>query len=217
MKMKRFKLFMSVSLISIFACMMSACGNSTAKMGEGYMSSYFDTSKADASKFSGVVYDKDGKEVKLSEIEDIDVTHTYLCEYDGNQKNRHYFHYYLTTDQIGEEDALVINGRSDESDLEFIRKVLGEPTSIYEWYRTNENDEPYGTIYLLYDYGDHLIIFDFYEHTQFSSDNINYEETPCLLSSVLVTKERFLSGKASVFDKEDLERRCKLYGKDIVE
>lgn len=119
----------------------------------GYCHKYFDTTKFDASKFTGTIYDKNGTSYNVEEL--------LAASENGSitlYTNSSYFKYYLTSDLDKEAAALRYSMVSFENndDLEFIRETLGEPNCILEKYYDTEYGKT-GNIGLLYDYGDYLI------------------------------------------------------------
>lgn len=184
-----------------------------ANHGKNCAHKYFDTSKFDASKFSGTLYDyREDTPHTVGEI---------LASSEDpyfNIKND-YFIYTFTTgeDKNTEYDALDEEDVKTDKDFQFIKNVLGDPTCIYEkYYETEEYGGYRGENVLVYDYGTYVLLFEFWDLTLCDTFK---DETPRVYLIDITTKENWLATDVlNVINRKFyVEHDYKLYGKDITE
>lgn len=224
--MRKVKLTLMATLLIMSVCF-TACGNDEKvkevdkteekeQKKKGYIHDYFDTSKFDVSKYSGKIYAGDGVFKSFNEIEEKFLDYTEIVVYDESIEDiEHTFYYYLTDEILIEKEAFARNTKEKDDDLEYIKETLGDPTCIYEWYQENDDNETFGTIELVYDYTDYVLILTLDDYTLLDTNPI---PTISFHSTSLVTKEKWLEKDTnSKVSKKYMDENYKLYGKEITE
>lgn len=139
----------------------------------GYCHKYFDTTKFDATKFSGIVYYV--LDDQPYNVEDL------LAESEDGCESLHssYYRYSLEPDV------------SDDT-LEYIKEMLGDPMCILEKYSDSEYGI-IGDIGLIYDYGDYILVVALQDFTQWTSAS-----APDLVGIYAMYKSTWFSDNYSV-------------------
>lgn len=184
--------------------------------GEGYVHRYYEANKFEDTKFDGTFYDEEGNPYTFEEIKDPIYDFTRIVEYETFGRSPYTYHYYFTKDEDRKDiqEALTVNDYETDSELEYLGKTLGNPTTIYEKYIELDDIGKQGMIDLYYDCGDFIIIASLTDETE----KIENPAPTITLSFInVITKEEFFdeNGNRS-FNKQGKEE-SKMYGKEITE
>ena len=171
-----------------------------------YMHDYFDTTKFDKNKFTGIVYDENGNELKV-----VDLLNELKSE--GKSKFQIAGYDYFTKDKSREKELTGLNNNNTHSDddLEMIKEILGDPSGIYERYAYFQGDENEntGSIGLIYDYDDYVIDVLLQDFSHWKNDTYT---SPYIMCIYVKSKEQWFyeidNNKTSYMDH-------KLYGEEV--
>ena len=151
-----------------------------------YAHELFDVNEFDKTIFSGKIYDRDLNEYDLKKL----LQENYL---DIKLKNRDV---YCFTKQIEEEREKlkpITTNEYYDFDVDYFKNILGNPSSIYEYYHERTMDEiteETGNIYLIYDYYDYFIVVSLYDFRLWKSKEFR---TLSLSNICAVEKETFIN------------------------
>ena len=138
------------------------------------VSTYFDTSKFDKSKYSGYLYGYNGDSYKVTDfINNIGYNYDY-----NNQVNVivDRFGYAFSSDYESEKKAWNSSGpSSSDAYIHKIIDVLGQPSSYYEKYYEDVNGIS-GDFLLVYNYDDYLIVFSGLDMRYWNEYNYKYPQ-----------------------------------------
>jgi hypothetical protein len=154
-------------------------------------SNYFDTSKFDSTKFSGMLYDDTGYSVS-----DLLTDEKYNYDYNNsiNIFSNNLMRYSLTSDKQTERSIWSSNnkGTSDEYIYKLI-EVIGHPSTYCESYSELSADNStkgyQGTFHLFYNYGDYVL--QFLGHDFRGWEGYDHIDSPSLSSAFITKKEDF--------------------------
>lgn len=119
-----------------------------------YIHDYFDTTKFDSGKFTGVVYDRNSNKHTIKELigNEQNKTIRMFDSYNG------IYDYYFTKDINNEKESIYKNKKETNTIIQFIKSVVGDPTCIYEKNEENKNDFDLRGTGLIYNYEDYILI-----------------------------------------------------------
>lgn len=156
---------------------------------------YFDTSKFDATKFSGMLYDDTGYSVL-----DLLTDEKYNYNKSINIFSNNLMRYSLTSDKQAERSIWSSNnkGTSDEYIYKLI-EVIGHPSTYCESYSKLSADSStkgyQGNFFLIYNYGDYVLQFVGYDFRGW--EGYDHIDSPSLSSAFINKKEDFKAASLS--------------------
>ena len=162
-------------------------------------SNYFDTSKFDSTKFSGILYDDTSYSVS-----DLLTDEKYNYDYNKsiNIFSNNLMRYSLTSDKQAERSIWSSNnkGTSDEYIYKLI-EVIGHPSTYCESYSELPADSSptgyQGNFFLIYNYGDYVLEFVGYDFRGW--EGYDHIDSPSLSSAFINKKEDFTASSLSSY------------------
>lgn len=171
--MKKF-LYLLILLILIFVLVRIFSNNSNEKKlndfdsTNEYVHEFFNTEKFDKTKFSGVMYDFNLKEIKVLEL---------LKKEENISIKNNISKYFFTKDIEKESKKLNTQNRTNPAnlDINYLINILGNPSTIYEKYSESEYNgvkKISGQASLLYNYYDYIIEILLWDYRKWPEKNI---------------------------------------------
>ena len=167
-----------------------------------YAHELFDTSKFDKNTFNGKIYDRNLNEYDLKYL----LKENYL---DIKLKNMDVYFFTKSIEEEREKIRPITTTEYYDFDINYFKSILGNPSSIYEYYHERtmgEITEETGNVFLIYDYGDYFIVVSLHDFRHWKSKNI---KTLSLYNICAAEKETFIK------DNKNSLSDYKCYGIDI--